>query len=61
MEVVARQGAPAEVRRSSQLRRREPPPARSYLDSTRLTLELAASLRMGSPVDTSAEAEQAPL
>jgi predicted dehydrogenase/threonine dehydrogenase-like Zn-dependent dehydrogenase len=38
----------------------EPPTARSYLDSTRLTLALASSLRTGSPVDMSAEAEQAP-
>jgi len=37
----------------------EAPPARSYLDSTRLTLALAGSLRTGTPVDTSAEADQA--
>ena len=37
----------------------EPPPARSYLDSTRLTLALASSLRSGKPVDTSGEAHQA--
>ena len=37
----------------------EPPPARSYLDSTRLTLALAGSLRTGRPVDMSAGADQA--
>jgi predicted dehydrogenase/threonine dehydrogenase-like Zn-dependent dehydrogenase len=37
----------------------EAPPARSYLDSTRLTLALAGSLRTGMPVDTSAEGGQA--
>jgi hypothetical protein len=38
----------------------EPPPARSYLDSTRLTLALADSLRTGMPVDMLAGADQAP-
>ncbi len=37
----------------------EPPPTQSYLDSTRLTLALAESLRTGKPVDMSAEAIQA--
>jgi len=37
----------------------EPPSAQSYLDSTRLTLALAASLRSGQPVDTSVAPDQA--
>jgi predicted dehydrogenase/threonine dehydrogenase-like Zn-dependent dehydrogenase len=37
----------------------EPPSAQSFLDSTRLTLDLADSLRTGAPVDTSARAVQA--
>jgi len=37
----------------------EPPTARSYLDSTRLTLAFAHSLRTGRPVDMSAGAHQA--
>jgi len=37
----------------------EPPPAWSYVDSTRLTLALADSLRTGRPVDMSAGAHQA--
>jgi predicted dehydrogenase/threonine dehydrogenase-like Zn-dependent dehydrogenase len=39
----------------------EPPPARSYFDSTRLTLALAGSLRTGMPVDMSVGADQAQL
>jgi predicted dehydrogenase/threonine dehydrogenase-like Zn-dependent dehydrogenase len=55
-------GYRAEIRRflAAASGKAEAPPVRSYLDTTRLTLALAASLRTGMAVDTSPQAEQAP-
>jgi predicted dehydrogenase/threonine dehydrogenase-like Zn-dependent dehydrogenase len=53
-------GHQAEIRRflAAAAGQAEPPPARSYVESTRLTLALASSLMSGRPVDTSVEADQ---